>query len=220
MDDVKGERTYSSPLRASQAAATRRAVLDAARELFIQQGYGATTVDQIAARAGVSKPTVFTAVGNKQTVLSAVRDVAMAGDDEAIAVGQRPLAQEIFAESDQHRAVELLAELMTGIDRRYSEIDHVLRGAASSGEPGLRELWETSETQRLTGARLWANALSSKGALRKGVDVDAAVDVLWLYMAPDHYYRLVHRRGWTTERFEQWLVDTLRQQLLPPETGT
>jgi AcrR family transcriptional regulator len=217
--DVKGERAYSSPLRANQAAATRRAVLDAARELFIQQGYGATAVDQIAARAGVSKPTVFTAVGNKQTVLSAVRDVAMAGDDEAIAVGERPLAQEIFAEPDQHRAVELLAELMTGIGRRYSEIDHVLRGAASSGEPGLRELWDTSEAQRLTGARLWANALSSKGALREGVDVDAAVDLLWLYMAPDHYYRLVHGRGWTAARFEQWLVDTLRQQLLPPETG-
>ena len=79
MVDVKGsERAYSSPLRAQQADATRRAVLSAARELFIAQGYGATTLDQIAARAGVSKPTVFSAVGNKQTVLSAVRDVAMA----------------------------------------------------------------------------------------------------------------------------------------------
>jgi AcrR family transcriptional regulator len=219
VEDVKGERTYSSPLRAQQAAATRRAVLDAARELFIGQGYGATTVDQIAALAGVSKPTVFTAVGNKQTVLSAVRDVAMAGDDDDIAVEQRPLAQEIVAEPDQRRAVQLLAELITGIGRRYSEIDHVLRGAASSGEPGLRELWETSEGQRLTGARLWANALSSKGALRDGVDLDAAVDLLWLYMAPDHYYRLVHGRGWTTERFEQWLADSLSRQLLPLPTG-
>jgi AcrR family transcriptional regulator len=218
VEDVKGERTYSSPLRAQQAAVTRRAVLDAARELFIEQGYGATTVDQIAARAGVSKPTVFTAVGNKQTVLSAVRDVAMAGDDETIAVKQRPLAQEIFAEPDQHRAVELVAELVTGIGRRYSEIDDVLRGAASSGEPGLRELWETSEAQRLTGARLWVDALSSKGDLREGVDLDAAVDLLWLYMAPDHYYRLVHGRGWTTERFQQWLVDAL-QQVIPLPTG-
>src|SRR3954468_19608326 len=107
MSDVKrAERPYVSPLRAQQADVTRRAVLDAARELFIGQGYGATTVDQIAALAGVSKPTVFTAVGNRQTVLSAVRDVAMAGDDDDIAVEQRPLAQEIVAEPDQRRAVQ------------------------------------------------------------------------------------------------------------------
>lgn len=215
MATVKGDRPYSSPLREQQAAATRRAVLAAARELFVEQGYGATTVDQIAARAGVSKPTVFTAVGNKQTVLSAVRDVAMAGDDEDLAVRERPLAQEIFGEPDQRRAVQLLGELVTGIDRRYADIHQVLSGAIGSGDPGLRRLWETSEAQRLTGARLWANALDSKGGFREGVDVDTAVDVLWLYMAPDHYHRLVHERGWTTERFQQWLVETLSGQLLP-----
>ncbi|MCU1612581.1 MAG: Transcriptional regulator, TetR family [Frankiales bacterium] len=215
MEGVGEERRYLSPLRAQQAAATRRTVLDAARELFVEQGYGATTVDQIAARAGVSKPTVFTAVGNKQTVLSAVRDVAMAGDDDAIAVKQRPLAQEIFRAPDQGQAMELLAELITGIDRRYARIDRVLSGAASSGESSLRELWETSEAQRLTGARLWATALSSKGRLRDGVDLDAAVDILWLHMAPDLYHRLVHDRGWTAERFQRWLVDTLSHQLFP-----
>ena len=90
MTDVKPSRSYSSPARERQAAGTRAAVLAAARELFVEQGYGATTVDQIAARAGVSKPTVFSAVGSKQTVLSVVRDVAMAGDDEAVAVSDRP----------------------------------------------------------------------------------------------------------------------------------
>jgi len=144
-----------------------------------------------------------------------VRDVAMAGDDEALAVRERPLAQEIFGEPDQQRAVQLLAELITGIDRRYADIHQVLSGAVGSGDPNVRALWETSETQRLTGARLWANALSSKGGLRDGVDLDAAVDLLWLYMAPDHYHRLVHERGWSTERFQQWLVGTLSDQLLP-----
>src|SRR3954451_11555272 len=116
MADVKAsERTYSSPLRAQQADATRRAVLAAARELFTAQGYGATTIDQIAARAGVSKPTVFSAVGNKQTVLSAVRDVAMAGDDEKLSMVERPLAEQIRQEPDPHRAVELLAGLFTRI---------------------------------------------------------------------------------------------------------
>jgi AcrR family transcriptional regulator len=213
--DVKTDRSYSSPLRTQQAAATRQAVLEAARELFIGQGYGATTVDQIAARAGVSKPTVFTSVGNKQTVLAAVRDVAMAGDDEPIAVQERPLPQQIVAEPDQRRAVELLAQHIAALCGRYALIDDVLRGAASSGEPGLRELWDTSEAQRLTGARIWADTLSAKGRLRDGVSRAAAVDVLWLYMAPDVYYRLVHGRGWTPKRYEAWLAETLRRELLP-----
>src|SRR5919205_2172114 len=124
MADVKGpDRPYSSPLRAEQAEATRRAVLEAARELFIAQGYGATTLDQIAARAGVSKPTVFSAVGNKQTVLSAVRNVAMVGDDENLSMVERPLAEQIRQEPDPHRAVELLAGLITGVGRRYARID-------------------------------------------------------------------------------------------------
>ena len=218
MAEVKGSgRTYSSPLRALQAATTRQAVLDAARELFIAQGYGATTIDQIAARAGVSKPTVFAAVGNKQTLLSTVRDVAMAGDDQKVAVTERPLAQRIRAEPDQRRAVELLAELFTGIDSRYAEIDAVLRGAAHGGEPGLRELWETSEQQRLLGARIWVSTLVEKGPLRAGLDVDDAVDALWLYMAPDLFHRLVQHRGWAQEHFQSWLTDTLRRLLLPDE---
>jgi AcrR family transcriptional regulator len=214
--EVKGsDRGYSSSLRTQQAAATRRAVLDAARELFITQGYGATTIDQIAARAGVSKPTVFTAVGNKQTVLSAVRDVAMAGDDERVAVIDRPLAHRGRAEPDQRRAVELLAELVTVIGSRYAEIDAVLRGAAHGGEPGLRELWDTSENQRLIGARVWVTTLAEKGPLREGLDVETAVDVLWLYMAPDLFHRLVHGRGWSGERFRAWLTETLCRVLLP-----
>jgi len=219
MADVKGsERSYSSPLRAQQADATRRAVLNAAGELFIAQGYGATTLDQIAARAGVSKPTVFSAVGNKQTVLSAVRDVAMAGDDQNVSVVERPLAEQIRQEPDPYRAVELLADLISGIGRRYARIDEVLRGAAHSGEPGLRELWQTSEEQRLIGARIWSTALAAKGPFRDGVDLDTATDLLWLYMAPDQYLRLVHVRGWSDDRYQRWLIDSLTGLLLPPRS--
>ena len=218
MSEVKGsERSYVSPLRAQQAAATRDAVLAAARELFIAQGYGATTVDQIAVRAGVSKPTVFTAVGNKQTLLSVVRDVAMAGDDRKLTILQRPLAIQVIAEPDQRVAVGLLARLFTEIGGRYAEIDHVLRGASSAGDAGLQELWRTSEAQRLAGARAWITALTEKGPLRDHLDQDTAVDIMWLHMAPDLYYRLVCDRGWSPERFERWLADGITHHLLPPE---
>jgi AcrR family transcriptional regulator len=202
-------------MRAQQAAGTRAAVLAAARELFLEQGYGATTVDQIAARAGVSKPTVFSAVGNKQTVLSAVRDVAMAGDDEKVAVSDRPAADRIRAEPDPRRTVELLAAHFTELNGRYAQIDEVLRGAAHSGEPELRELWQTSETQRLIGARMWLSNLAGKGPLRDGLDLDAATDLMWFHMAPGHLHELVHERGWTAERYRAWLAETLARTLLP-----
>jgi hypothetical protein len=75
--------------------------------------------------------------------------------------------------------VELLTGLFTGVGRRYARIDEVLRGADHSGEPGLRELWQTSEEQRLTGARIWATSLLGKGRFRDGVDLDTATDLVW-----------------------------------------
>jgi hypothetical protein len=140
----------------------------------------------------------------------------MAGDDQKLSMVERPLAEQIRREPDPYRAVELLAGLFSGIGRRYARIDEVLRGAAHSGEPDLRELWQTSEEQRLTGARIWATGLAGKGRLRDGVDADTATDLLWLYMAPDLYHRLVIDRGWPDERFQRWLADTLTGLLLPP----
>jgi AcrR family transcriptional regulator len=211
-------RGYDSPLRRRQAAATRAAVLAAARELFLEQGYGATTVEQVAARAGVSKPTVFTAVGNKQTLLKVVRDVAMAGDDEPVPVNERPLGVAAREEPDQERAIPLAAASITGVNRRYAGIDGVLRGAAAAGEDGLRELWETSEQQRLAGARFWLTALVAKAPEPPGFDFDAAADQLWIYMAPDLYARLVEGRGWSHERVEAWLVARIRGLLGYPES--
>jgi AcrR family transcriptional regulator len=212
---VNARRNYSSPLRERQASVTRRAVLDAARELFIAQGYGATTVEQIAQRAGVSKPTVFSAVGNKQMVLRAVRDAAIAGDDEPVPVARRPATDRIRAEPDQRRAMRLLAQHLAGVGSRYAEVNEVLHAAADGGEEGLRELWQTEEDQRLTGARFWVEVLTSKGPLRPGLRHDDAVDVMWLLMSPDNYYRLVHRRRWTPGKYQRWLTATLTQLLLP-----
>jgi AcrR family transcriptional regulator len=215
---VNARRNYSSPLRERQAGVTRRAVLDAARELFIAQGYGATTVEQIAQRAGVSKPTVFSAVGSKQMVLRAVRDTAIAGDDAPVPVARRPATGRIRAEPDQRRAVQLLARHLTGVASRYAQIHEVLHAAADGGDHDLRELWQTEEDQRLTGARFWVDVLAAKGPLRPGLRHDDAVDVMWLLMSPDNYYRLGHQRQWTTARYQRWLAATITQLLFasPP----
>ena len=85
----------------------------------------------------------------------------------------------------------------------------MLHAAADGGEEDLRELWETEEDQRLTGARLWVEALTGKGPLRPGLSHGDAVDIMWLLMSPDNYYRLVHRRRWTTQKYQRWLAASL-----------
>ncbi|MDP8929206.1 MAG: TetR/AcrR family transcriptional regulator [Actinomycetota bacterium] len=192
-------------------------MLNAARELFIAKGYGATTIEQIAQRAGVSKPTVFNVVGNKQTLLRTVRDVAIAGDDAPVPVAKRPAAANIANAPDQRSAVELIAHHLTNVATRYAEVQEVVHAAAASGDDQLRQLWEAEEQQRLAGARHWVGVLTDKGPLRDGLDTDTAVDILWLLMAPDNYYRLVNRGRWTSDKYQRWLNDSITRMLLPEQ---
>lgn len=209
MSDVK-KRSYSSPLRAQQAAQSRAAVLAAARQLFEHQGYGATTVDQIAAAAGVSKPTVFAAVGNKVEVFKTVRDVAMAGDDEAQDVSSRPSMQAIATAPGFSAAVEAAAAHIATVVARYHALDGVLRGA--TGDPAMRHLAATSEKQRYAGAAFVLQCLSGHG--RK--PVGRAHDRLWLLMAPDNYTRLVAERGWSEREFRAWLASQIEALFAAP----
>jgi AcrR family transcriptional regulator len=203
---VNRRRTYSSPLRDRQTATTRQAVVAAARELFVGQGYGATTIEQIAQHAGVSKPTVFNVVGSKPALLRAVRDVAIAGDDAPTPIAQRPTTARIDDAADQRTAVERLSRHLTEVARRYGDVYDVLHAAAAAGEEELRELWATEERERLAGARHWVAVLAKKGRLRPGVDTKTAVDTLWFLMAPGNYTRLVRGRGWTAKKYERWLT--------------
>jgi AcrR family transcriptional regulator len=210
MSTVK-PRSYSSPLRAAQAEANRAAILRAARDLFLAQGYGATTVDQIAATAGVSKPTVFSAVGNKAELLRIVRDVAIAGDDDPVPVSARPTVEAISDAPDLATAAAAAAAHIGGIGQRYGGVHDVLRGAAAAGDPAMRRLWESAEEERLRGSGLLVDLLAAKGAL--AVPRERAVDELWLFMAPDNHLRLVRDRGWSHEAFVEWLTVTILGRL-------
>jgi AcrR family transcriptional regulator len=217
VSDVKASRRgYRSALRGRQAAATREAVLNAARELFLEHGYGATTIEQIAEHAGVSKPTVFAAVGNKQAVMTTLRTLALRGDEEPETVAEREPWQRILAEPDPYRAIELEAEHLADLWSRWAELKEALRGAASSGEPALRELWATGERQRVVAARRFVDALAAKGPLHDKLDRTTATDIAWLHTAPENYHALVNQRGWSRARYRRWLTETLTHALLPP----
>lgn len=216
MRAVNSPRSYHSPQREESARATRLAILRAARDLFIENGYVATTVDQIAERARVSRPTVF-AVGNKADLLRLVRDVALAGDDEPVPVSNRRPHRDVVEEPNPVRTLELEARNVVAIAKRYAEIDEVVRQGAGV-EPALRQLWETSEAQRRIGASEVIDSLRTKGRLRTDLSKRAACDLLWLLIAPDHYLRLT-RMGWSARRYEKWLAATLCQQLLEPNSA-
>lgn len=188
-------------------------MLAAARELFLTQGYAATTVDQIALRAGVSKPTVFNTVGNKAQVLKAVRDVVMAGDDEPVPVTERRSVAAIAEATDLDTAVRATARHITAIARRYHGIHEVLRGAAQV-DPVMAELWATAERERHVGAGQVLARLSRQA--RPVVTRTSAQDQLWLLMAPDQYSRLVVDRGWTETAYRGYLKRAIRDGIFGP----
>lgn len=211
----RGTRRYVSPLRREGAARTRQAVLDAARELFTAQGYTATTVDEIAGHAGVSKPTVFAAVGSKQAILKQLRDIALAGDDEPVPVAQRSWYREALDEPDPRRALRLYARNVTVIHGRSADVYEVLRAAAAS-DKDLHGLWRASEEERRGGATIVVDALLRKCPLKAALDRTAAIDIVWVLTSSEIFWRLVRTRRWSDARFESWLGGTLCDQLLPP----
>jgi AcrR family transcriptional regulator len=207
------KRGYRSGLRAAQAQETRRSIVEAASRLFVEHGYGATTVDAIADAAGVSRKTVFTAVGAKLEVLKEALDRAVAGDDRPIALQDRDAFRSLLGLHDPRTLLETWAHELVEIDKRVAPLFQALEVAAGM-DSAARELVEQSRRQRLDGARRVVKRLAELDALNSGLRADEAADVAWLAGDPALYDRLVCERGWSTRRFEEWLARTLVRQLL------
>lgn len=211
-DGVK--RQYQSELRDAQAATTRRTVIAAAARLFGERGYVATSIDDIAAAAGVSRATVFTAVGGKPVLLKTALDVAIVGDDEPISLPDRARSREVRAEPDPRRYLALYAGVVTEIGGRAAGIYEAVRGAAGA-DPGARALWVEHQAQRRLGGAHVVSDVLGKSALRPGLNPDRAADIVWALNDPGLYRVMVHGRGWSPAEFESWLAETLQRQLLP-----
>jgi AcrR family transcriptional regulator len=210
-----GVKTSAFPLRSAKAAQTRRQVIAAAELLFVQRGYVATTVQDIAAAAGVSRATVFNSVGGKAALLRACYDVATVGDDDTVALPQRPQLRRVTDEPDQRRTIALYAAVIAEIGGRLSGIYEVFRAAAAT-DPDISAHWQQIQAERLRGARGLVRILGGKGPLRGGLNVDEAGDVVWAHIDASLYHRLVVERGWSDGRFELWFTHTLESYLLPP----
>ena len=191
-------RRYHSPRRIQQAEATRQTIVRAARTLFARHGYQATTIQAIAREAGVAVPTLYATFGSKAAILSAL--VKSAGADETI----RADARAAFAEPDPRRQLVLAARVMRSIHENDADIEDLL-WQAGGGDPDLAAVWRQSHQQQLTRIGELMGVIARKGALKPDLTIEMATDILWALGSPEHYRLLVRERGWTPQRYEDWL---------------
>jgi TetR/AcrR family transcriptional regulator, regulator of autoinduction and epiphytic fitness len=199
--------------RQRRARQTRQRILEAAADLFAEQGYAATTMQQIAERADVAWQTVYSVFGTKAAVLSAVFDVAVAGDDEPVPVAERQFVRAITDAADPTDKAAIFARHLRDSAARTAGVMSVIDAAAAT-DADIAELWRTLVAQGLRGMTLAARAFRDQGVLRPDLTVERAADILWLYVGPWAYRVLVTERGWTLDEYEQWLARTLYEQLM------
>lgn len=212
---VKTPRRYSSELRQAQAAATRRQIVDAALNVFLEHGYTGATMQRIATSAGVVVETIYRAFDGKAGLFKAAVEAAIAGGTERAErpVEQRPAVRAVIEEPDPRRKLERYVATQPGIHERLAPLYHTLAEAAAI-EPELESIRDQLETQRLEGMGRFAQHLRETGALRPDTSVDEARDVLWTLNSHDVHRMLVVERGWSPERYRIWLARMLASALL------
>ena len=190
-------------------------MLLAARKLFVDAGYAATTIEAIAARAEVSPETVYATFRNKRSILSELIDVSLAGDDAPVPILERGWVKDIREEPDLHRRLKILARNGRLILERTAPVYEVLRGAAAA-DPRVTSLLELNKAQRFAGQRELLGILTHRNPLRAGLTSQAAADIVFAIGSPESYRLLVIDRGWSADRFERWYADTLTRLLFTP----
>jgi AcrR family transcriptional regulator len=208
------KRPYLSRLRQEQAADTRQRIIQAAYGLFVGQGYPGTTMESIARQAQVAVETVYAAFGNKKTLLTRLVQIALLGDESPTPLFERPGPQAVRRETNPRRQVVLFAADMRAIMGRVGPLLEVIRAAAQTDDD-LAGLLRNLLDQRLEGMRRFGRFLRSRGPLRRGLSQQAAAETVWALTSPDLHRLLTVDRGWTEERYESWLSETLQRLLLP-----
>jgi len=202
--------------RAPQARTrlARRAVLDAARTLFLERGYGATTIEGISSAAEVPQATVYRLFSSKQGILKALLDTSVAGDDEPVPVAERSHVRALLGATRPEDSVARLAAVSVEINTRTAPIYRILVSAASS-DRDVSAILDELTRQRQEGQGRVASALARAKALRPGLRARDAGDVIHALASPELYQLLVIDRAWSPERYQRWLADALAGQLLP-----
>lgn len=189
-------------------------MIDAARTLFLERGYGATTIEAISALADVPVATVYRLFSSKHGILKALLDQSIVGDDEDVPMANRAPVRDLLNEPDPRKQLAGFVTLTARVNAAVSPVYRVLVSAAGS-DPDAAALLDTLTSQRQEGQRRIARALARGGALRPGVRERDAADIIHALLSPELYRLLVIDRGWPPERYQPWLTQALIDQLLP-----
>jgi AcrR family transcriptional regulator len=207
------KRPYKSTLRAEQARLTRERILEASEELFLADGYGATTIAQIARRAGVAADTVYATFGSKRGILKSLMDARVAGDSDPAPLLDRPDVKSTSAQADRGERIRRVADGITAIHERARRIDDLMLSAAGS-DPEIAALRsDIQQRQRLAGMRYALSAVKGDDPLRAPLDDDQAADILWTLTSPEVHRMLRDQRHWTPDRYRSWLADAIQRLL-------
>ncbi|HEX4247034.1 MAG TPA: helix-turn-helix domain-containing protein [Pseudonocardia sp.] len=212
-EPVKPIRRYDASRRREQARENRGRILAAAGELFLTTGYTETAVPEIARAAGVSVQTVYKAFANKATLLKAVFDVSVAGDDDPTPMAERDVIGEIRATSDAAAKIALYARHLAEGAPRHAPLQLLARDAAGADRAAAL-VWAQMRAEMLTAMTHFAADLLATGQVRAGLGTADVRDVLWTYHGPELYELLVLERGWSAERYGRFLAEAMTNAVL------
>jgi len=203
---ISGKRQYRSDTRSEAAERTRTRILDAGKFLFSRKGIDATTIAQIAKRAGVSEPTVYATVKSKAGLLHALLHDAIFGPRFQLA------QQQLDGVTDPVRRVAMSAHVARAIyEGESAELSLLLKASAFS--PELRKSNQGFENLRREMQAERIDALFTAKRARKGLTKETAATLLWMFTSRETYHKLVHESGWTPDAFQSWLEQTLIESL-------
>ena len=204
--------TAARPAQARTRLA-RAAVVGAARRLFLERGYGATTVEAISELADVPAATVYRLFSSKHGILESLLDVSIVGDDDDVPMADRPQVRALLADRPAAEQLAGFVDIAAQVNARVAPLYRILVSAAGV-DPDAAALLDQLTRQRQEGQRLIARSLARAGALHPGLRERDAADIIHALLSPELYRLLVVDRGWSTERYQRWLTALLVGELL------
>jgi AcrR family transcriptional regulator len=207
------KRTYESEQRRAQTEATRQRILDKARDLVVDRGYRGTTIAELARRSEVHVDTIYELVGRKPVILRELVERAISGTDRPLDPFERDYVQQITAEPDAGRKLDLYAAAMRRILARLAPLFLALRDASDT-DPEAAQVWSQISQRRAANMRLLAADLLATGQLRDDLTIDEVADTIWATNSPDLHRLLVEDRGWSPDHYQKWLANSWRRLFL------
>jgi TetR/AcrR family transcriptional regulator of autoinduction and epiphytic fitness len=210
----RNSRRYDATRRLEQARQTRQTITEAARKLFVERGYAGATISAIAQEAGVAAETVYASFGSKRAILFHLVDVSVVGDDQPVALLDRPFVHETEQEPDQRQQIGMFARQMCAVMERMAPIFDVMHTAAKT-EPDIAEMRAAMLHERRQGMMHFVWAVAAHGPLREGLNLKKATDSVFALSSGEMFTVLTADLDWSSDQYVAWLTETLIATLLP-----